>query len=45
MCYKHDKKPKRTKERKKEEESTVKNSFIVNFYRGGGLATITLNTI
>lgn len=42
MCSKHDKKPKRTKEREKGEELTVKNSFTVNVQVGGGLASITL---
>ena len=42
MCSKHDKKPKRTKEREKGEELTVKNSFTMNVQVGGGLASITL---
>ena len=42
MCSKHDKKPKRTKEREKGEELTVKNSFTMNVQAGGGLASITL---
>lgn len=43
MCNKHDKK--RTKEKEKEVELTAKNSFMMNIYVSGGLATITLHTI
>lgn len=38
MCYKHDKKPKRTKERKKEEESTVKKFIHSELLQRWGLS-------
>lgn len=43
MCNKQDEK--RAKEKEKEIELTAKNSFMMNCYVDGGLATITLHTI